>query len=88
MEKSEIYQKVEQVIADVAQSQEHGSPELVANLDIVDDLGFSSLAIVALVADLEEAFSINPFECDDVDMRNVKTVGDLCEIYVEKLSHS
>ncbi|MCY7295251.1 acyl carrier protein [Alteromonas sp. a30] len=86
MKKTEIYRKVEQVIANVAQSQEHGAPDLMSNLDIVDDLGFSSLAIVALVADLEDAFSINPFENDDVNMRNIKTVGDLCEVYANKLS--
>lgn len=88
MKKAEIYQKVEHVIANVAQTQEHGSRELVGTLDIVDDLGFSSLAIVALVADLEDEFLINPFERDDINMKNIKTVGDLCEVYANHLSQN
>ena len=56
-------------------------PELRDDTEIVDELGFSSLTVAALIANLEETLGIDPFRSDDVMITDIRTVGDLIRAY-------
>lgn len=85
MQNTEVREKVEQIIRDVAKHHDLNLPDLNGSLDIIDDLGFTSLGVVALIANLEETFDIDPFENDDVIVKDIKTIEDVCKVYVQTL---
>lgn len=85
MQNTEVKEKIEQIIQEVAQRHDLNLPNLSGGHDIIDDLGFTSLSVVALFSNLEETFDIDPFENDDIIIGDIKTIEDLCEIYVQGL---
>lgn len=78
--------RIDSIIRDVATERGLEVPtELRADAELVDDLGFSSLTVAALVANLEEALGVDPFQEDEVMITDVRTVGDLRAVYERRL---
>ena len=52
--------------------------ELVINddTDLIDDLGFDSIAMIALISGLEEKCGIS-FDDDELDLRNFKNITSI-----------
>ena len=72
---------VERVIRAIAEERSLKLPALNEHTELVDELGFSSLMVATLIANLEEAFGVDPFQQEDVMVTDLRTVGDLCEVY-------
>ena len=81
MNYDDIRFNIEKIIKEVAVAQKITLPALRDNLEIVDDLGFTSLSVAALIANLEEVFGIDPFQNEDVMITAVRTIKDLCTVY-------
>lgn len=88
MNTNDITIEIERVIKEVAELQKIQLPTLTAKLEIVDDLGFTSLAVATLIASLEEVFGVDPFQDEDVMITDVRTIGDLTRIYIKCLEKS
>ncbi len=71
------------VIQKVAEERNLTLPELKDGTEIVDELGFTSLMVAGLVANLEEELGVDPFQDEDVMITDVRTVKDLYEVYVK-----
>jgi acyl carrier protein len=78
---SEVKTAVVDVIRAVAAERGLTLPELKDDTEIVDELGFSSLTVAALIANLEERLGVDPFQSDDVMITDIRTIGDLCRAY-------
>lgn len=78
---NEIKASVERVIRRVAEERGLTLPALRDDTEIVDELGFSSLVVAALIASLEEELGFDPFQDEDVMITDVRTFGDLCRVY-------
>lgn len=76
-----IKQTIIEVINEVAQAQGIELPTLKDNHELVDDLGFGSLHVAALIANLEEELGVDPFEDADVMITDLRTIKDLYQIY-------
>ncbi len=78
---NEIKATIERVIRRVAEERGLVLPPLRDDSEIVDELGFSSLVVAALIASLEEELGFDPFQDEDVMITDVRTFGDLCRVY-------
>lgn len=58
----------------VLQNYADGAPELTDKTELVADLGLDSLAVMEVVADIEDKFELT---IDDEDLRAVATIGDV-----------
>ncbi|HLP42436.1 MAG TPA: acyl carrier protein [Fibrobacteria bacterium] len=81
MDTMEIKGHVERVIREIAEHNGLDLPVLKEQSELVDDLGLSSLNVAALVANLEDALGVDPFQAEDVMITDIRTVGDLCSAY-------
>ncbi|UAA37466.1 acyl carrier protein [Paraneptunicella aestuarii] len=88
MNSTEVKEKIIAVIQEVAATQDLNLPDLKDSQEIVDDLGFTSLGVAALIANLEEVFGIDPFEDEDVMITDIRTIKDLCKVYAKSLEKS
>lgn len=77
---------VENVIRKVAEERGLTLPALKPGTEIVDELGFTSLMVAGLIANLEEELGIDPFQDEDVMITDIRTIGDLCSAYERCLS--
>ncbi len=84
----EIRNLIEKVIRRVAEERGLELPELADSTEIVDELGFSSLQVATLIANLEEEFGVDPFQLEDVMIADVRTIQDLGDVYARALSVS
>lgn len=80
---NDIRGAVERVIRRVAEERGLALPALRDDTEIVDELGFSSLVVAALIASLEEELGFDPFQDEDVMITDVRTFGDLCRVYTD-----
>ena len=80
MDRTEIYNKVVQIIARVFKI----STDSITELSSLDSLGADSLNRVELVMDFEEAFGI---EINDEEAEKFSTVGQIVE-YIDTLTKS
>jgi len=83
---TDVEESIKHVIREIASQHDLVLTEVGMELDIVDDLGFSSLGVVALVAELEDALNVNPFDAEGVVVTDIRTVADLVEVYRRCLS--
>lgn len=81
MNYNDVKESIEKVIKDIAEQQKIKLPELKDDLEIVDDLGFSSLSVASLIANLEEVLGIDPFEDENIMITDMRTIGDFCKVY-------
>lgn len=68
-------------IRSIAAQRNLNLPPLTDTSEIVDELGFTSLTVAALIASLEEAFGVDPFQHEDVMITDIRTLADLCGVY-------
>lgn len=87
MNSSDVKKSIISVIKDIAEQQGIELPPVKDKHEIVDDLGFTSLQVAALVANLEEELGIDPFEDEDASITDIRTIKDICEVYVECLEN-
>ena len=78
---SDVKINIERVIKEVAELQKINLPVLKDHLEIVDDIGFTSLSVAALIANLEEVFGVDPFEDENVMITDIRTIKDICKVY-------
>ena len=78
---AEVRSVVDQVIGRLAHERGLSLPELREGMAIVDELGFSSMMVAGLIAHLEEVFGIDPFQDENVMITDIRTIGDLCDVY-------
>ncbi|HEY1138399.1 MAG TPA: acyl carrier protein [Xanthomonadaceae bacterium] len=83
---NDIKDAVERVIRRVAEERGLALPALRDDTEIVDELGFSSLVVAALIASLEEELGFDPFQDEDVMITDVRTFGDLCRVYADGMA--
>jgi len=81
-----IQNQIVTVIRRVAEERHLKLPEIADSTEIVDELGFSSLQVATLIANLEEELGVDPFQDEDVMIADVRTVKDLNEIYERALA--
>ncbi|MFK3648772.1 acyl carrier protein [Lysobacter enzymogenes] len=84
----EVKNIIERAIRAVAEQRGLNLPALRDDSEIVDELGFTSLAVAALIASLEEELGVDPFQEEDVMITDVRTVGDLRRVYAGCLERS
>jgi len=80
---TEIKNLIEKVIRRVAEERNLKLPELADSTEIVDELGFTSLQVATLIANLEEEFGADPFQDETVMIADVRTIKDLGDIYAK-----
>ncbi len=83
---SNVKAVIESVIKEVAESHDIELKAVKGNLELVDDLGFTSLMVAAIIANLEEELDIDPFEDEDVMITDIVTVDDLVKVYQQSLN--
>ena len=81
----EVKAQVKQIIIDVAAEQKIKLPKLRDDLEIVDDLGFTSLSVTLLIARLEDVFGVDPFSDEDFLIDDLRTVGGIGYVYAHLL---
>jgi acyl carrier protein len=77
---------IEKAIRDVADEWELDLPPLRRDSELVDELGFSSMTVVSLTMNLEEELGIDPFADRTVMLTDMRTIGDLCDVYGRALA--
>lgn len=75
-----------QVIKEVARQNKLQLPPLREDMEIVDELGFTSLAVASVIANLEEILIVDPFQDEGVMITDIRTIGDLCAVYENALA--
>lgn len=88
---TEVKIKVDEAIKEIANQQKIKLPTLQGHLEIVDDLGFTSLSVGLLITRLEDIFDVDPFEDEDVmidDMRSIQGIYKVYQSCLEKKAHS
>ena len=64
-------------ICDVIRSSTETELELHKDLNLITQMGLSSMEIMLMISDLEDAFGV---ELPISELRDVTTVGDLCQV--------
>jgi len=82
---NDVKNLIENVIRRIADERSLQLPELADSTEIVDELGFSSLQVATLIANLEEEFGVDPFQDENVMISDVRTLKDLGDIYAKAL---
>jgi len=80
MSREEVLQKVKEIVADKLGVD---LDEVTEDAALIDDLGADSLDLVDLVMEFEEAFNV---KIEDEELEKIKTVGDIVEGIMGKLS--
>lgn len=86
MNSSDIQNTLYKFIKQIAAEQSLAIQPLENSLALVDDLGFRSIDIATLVAMLEQEFNVDPFMEGNAAITDIRTVGDICQVYIHCLS--
>ena len=78
MTNEELNQKVYRVIRSSTETE----LELSQDLHLITEMGLSSVEIMLLISDLEDAFDL---ELPVSELRNVATVGQLCQVIQQEI---
>ncbi|XYY59202.1 acyl carrier protein [Bacillus velezensis] len=76
----EMKQIIAQIIQDIQEQQSYRAVEAGDDVRVIEDLGFSSLDIAQLVAQMEMETGVDPFSQGET-ISSITTVGDICDIY-------
>ena len=71
-EVEDVKAKIEKVIRKIAEERSLTLPALKNDTEIVDELGFSSMMVAGLIANLEEEFGVDPFQDEDVMITDIQ----------------
>ena len=74
----EIHEEIISVIQDSTETE----VELTMQTHIVNEMNLSSIEAMMMISDLEDRFGIS---IPSGKLRDVRTIGDLCEIVVDAL---
>lgn len=77
---SPIQAAVYRTLREIQEKSNKRLVELGDELNLVHDLGFSSLDLAQLVAILEMELDFDPFS-EGASIEELKTVGDVCRVY-------
>jgi acyl carrier protein len=83
-----VKDEVVKVIRKIAEERSLSLPALKDDSEIVDELGFSSMMVAGLIANLEEELGVDPFQDEDVMITDIRTIQQLCDVYVRCLARS
>lgn len=72
---------IAQVVREVARQNKLQLPPLRDDMEIVDELGFTSLAVASVIANLEEILLVDPFQDEGVMITDIRTLRDLYTAY-------
>lgn len=75
---------IENIIKEIFEQKFNRIPEIKDEFKLIDDLGFSSLDIAQLIAQLEMELGVDPF-VEGASISSVRTVGSLFEVYQSSL---
>ena len=75
----EVKQEIIQVIVEATETE----LTLTEETGLFEDMGLSSVEVVVMLSDLEEAFGI---DIPASELRRVRTVGDLCQLVISILT--
>ena len=75
----EVKQEIIQVIVEATETE----LTLTEETGLFEDMGLSSVEVVVMLSDLEEAFGI---DIPASELRSVRTVGDLCQLVISILT--
>jgi acyl carrier protein len=78
MTNEDLNQKVYRVIRSSTETE----LELSQDLHLITEMGLSSVEIMLLISDLEDAFDL---ELPVSELRNVATVGQLCQVIQQEI---
>lgn len=76
---------VDEVILEIAELHNIDLPPLEDHQAIVDDLGFTSLRVAELIANLEDKLGIDPFQDEEVSITDIRTLKDIYNVYSSSL---
>jgi acyl carrier protein len=76
--------QLKQEIFSVIQESTETEVELTDDTHILNEIGLSSIETMMLISDLDQHFGIN---IPTTRLRDVRTVGDLCQVVIETLSN-
>ncbi|AHC42793.1 acyl carrier protein [Bacillus amyloliquefaciens LFB112] len=65
---------------DIQEQQSYRAVEAGDDVRVIEDLGFSSLDIAQLVAQMEMETGVDPFSQGET-ISSITTVGSICDIY-------
>jgi acyl carrier protein len=85
---AKVRSAIESLIRSIAEERNIRLPEIRDTTEIVDELGFSSLMIATLIANLEEEFGVDPFMDEGVMITDIRTIKDLCTVYADSLQRT
>ncbi|HEX8611500.1 MAG TPA: acyl carrier protein [Telluria sp.] len=83
-----VRDEIDKVIRKIAEERSLTLPALKDDTEIVDELGFSSMMVAGLIANLEEELGVDPFQDEDVMITDIRTIKHLCDVYVSCLARS
>lgn len=83
-----IEEVIENMIRAVARQNKLSVPPLKKSTALVEDLGFTSWTLVTLFSDLEEVLGVDPLNDEAVMITDIRTVGDLCDVYESCLARA
>ena len=72
-------QDVKKKIIDVIEKSTETELELTPDTELFADMGLSSVEVVVMLGDLEDAFGI---DIPAADIRNVRTIGELSDLII------
>ena len=72
-------QDVKKKIIDVIEESTETELELTPDTELFADMGLSSVEVVVMLGDLEDAFGI---DIPAADIRNVRTIGELSDLII------
>lgn len=75
----EVKQEIIRVIVEATETE----LTLTEETGLFEDMGLSSVEVVVMLSDLEEAFGI---DIPASELRSVRTVGDLCQLVISILT--
>ena len=75
----EVKQEIIRVIVEATETE----LTLTEETGLFEDMGLSSVEVVVMLSDLEEAFGI---DIPASELRRVRTVGDLCQLVISILT--
>ena len=81
---SNTQEVIDTALKSIQDQQGYRALELKPDYRVVKDLGFSSLDVAQLIAELEMELEVDPFS-EGVSIMDVSTIGDLYRVYQESL---
>ena len=83
---SAVKSLIENLILRIAEERGLRLPALQDDSELVDELGFSSLMVATLIANLDEELGVDPFQDENVMITDIRTLRDLGDVYANCLA--